>query len=96
MKARNDSCVYLEALQQGRLAVVQKLDDAIVEGGQNPWALRVERQTLHTMALALELYQLHGHHGEWWVRGKLGVIVKVVLCALRTIARESYDGDSPL
>jgi hypothetical protein len=42
-------------VKQSAHAVVPQLDDAIVQGGQDPWPDRMEAQAFDAIALALEL-----------------------------------------
>ena len=51
--------MLFEPIQQRAHAVVEQLDDTIVQGSQDPWPLWVKAQTLDAVGLALEFDELH-------------------------------------
>jgi hypothetical protein len=55
--------MLIESIQKGSDAVIPQLNEAIVEGGENPGPLGVKAQPLHSIALRFELCQ-HSRHSE--------------------------------
>ena len=45
--------MLVETIDQGTHAIVPQLDHTAVQGREDPWALRVERQALDAVALGL-------------------------------------------
>ncbi len=62
--------MLLELVEKGAHSVVEDLDDAVVEGGSDPWALRVEGEALDAVAFGLEfdkegIVLSHGRMGHY-------------------------------
>ena len=57
MNAANGAFVLVEAINKRPHPIVPQLDDSAVETGEDPWPLRVETQSLDTVALRLEFSQ---------------------------------------
>ena len=51
--AAHGTVVLVETIDQGTHAIVPQLDHTAVQGREDPWALRVERQALDAVALGL-------------------------------------------
>ncbi len=57
MHASHWAVVLLELVEQSAHSVVEYLNDAVVEGGGDPWALWVEGEALDAVAFGLEFDQ---------------------------------------
>lgn len=49
--------MLVEAVDEGAHAVIPELDHAAVKTREDPWALAVKAQSLHSIALSLEFRQ---------------------------------------